>query len=212
MVTCDLKYLTDAIVKLDVKNIGNLVHEAIAAGTRPLEILKALNMGMEEVGQRFQKNEYYLADLIMAGETMNEALKVLAPYLKVEKGKIKGKVVLGTIEGDLHDIGKNIVKTMLSSAGFEIYDLGIDVPPKKFAEKAKEVGASVIGVSALLSTSVPTTAKVVEELTKSGIRTKVKVIIGGGAVRKWNIEKFGVDDAVNDVVEGVKIIRSWMED
>lgn len=118
---------------------------------------------------------------------------------------------MGTIVGDLHDIGKNVVKMLIVSAGFEVCDLGIDVTPQEFVEAAKKVGADVIGISALLSVTVPKTAEVVRLLKESGLKEKVRVIVGGAAVRKEHEEMFGVDAAVNDAVEGVKIIKSWEE-
>jgi methylmalonyl-CoA mutase cobalamin-binding domain/chain len=176
----------------------------------PKDIFDALGKGMNEVGRKYEKSEFFLSDLIMAGETMKKALNVLMHYMKVNEGD-KGKIILGIIEGDLHDIGKNIVNSILTSSGFIVYDLGIDVPPKRFVEKTKETGTDIIGISALLSTSIPTTAKVIEELQKEGLRDKVKVIIGGAAVREWNIEKYGIDAAVNDVIKGINIIQSWVK-
>ncbi|MEM1989019.1 MAG: cobalamin-dependent protein, partial [Candidatus Bathyarchaeia archaeon] len=133
------------------------------------------------------------------------------PHLKSE-GRGKGKIVLGTIIGDLHDIGKEIIKTLLISSGFEVYDLGVDVPPEKFVEAAKETGAKIIGISALLSTSIVNTAKVVEKLREEGLRDKVKVIVGGAAARQWMIEKYGLDAAINDAIKGLEIIRRWAEE
>ena len=204
-----LKEITTAIVDFKVDEIRSVVQDALDSGLDPMSILNACRNGMNIVGDKFEDGEYFFADLIMGGETMKEALKVLKPHLVAEKKAI-GKVVMGTIEGDLHDIGKDIVSTLIVSAGIDVYDLGIDVPPTKFAEKAKEVNADVIGISSLLSTSVPTCKKVVEELKKRGLRDKVKVIIGGGAVRKKYIKELGVDAAVNDAVEGVRIIQSWV--
>jgi 5-methyltetrahydrofolate--homocysteine methyltransferase len=147
----------------------------------------------------------------MSGEIMKRALEILKPYLRTEGGS-KGKIILGTIIGDLHDIGKEIIKTLLISAGFEVYDLGVDVPPEKFVEKAREVGARIIGISALLSTSIVNSAEVVKKLREEGIRDKVKVIVGGAAARPWMIEEYGVDAVVNDAVKGLEMIRGWAEE
>ena len=121
------------------------------------------------------------------------------------------RVVLGTIIGDLHDIGKEIIKSLLISDGFKVYDLGVDVPPKKFVDKAIETNSSIIGISALLSTSIANTADVVEALKEAGIREEFKIIIGGAAARSWMIEKYGVDAAVYDGIKGLKTIRKWVE-
>jgi methylmalonyl-CoA mutase cobalamin-binding domain/chain len=204
-----LEKIFQAIVDLDIENIAEIVKISLKKGSDPYQVLDYLRRGMDEVGRRFELGEYFLADLVMAGETMKMAMEVLTPYLRGQDEKVCGKVVLGTIQGDLHDIGKDIVKALLSSAGFEVYDLGIDVPPEKFVDKAKEVGARVIAISSLLSTTVPVVGDVVKELKKANLRDKIKVIIGGAAVRPYHVEKYGVDAAVNDAVKGVEIIKSW---
>lgn len=204
-----LQAIKKATVDMDAANIGRLVKESLEAGDKPMKILDALKEGMDEVGNRYEANEYFLADLIMAGETMRTAMEVLKPHLSAGAATKRGKVVLGTIEGDLHDIGKEIVRSLLLSAGIEVYDLGIDVPPKRFVEKAMEVKADVIGISALLSLTQPQSARVVEELKKEGIREKVKVITGGAAARPYHVQKYGVDASVNSAVEGLRIIQKW---
>lgn len=203
--------LRQALIELEAVKSEELTKEALSSGLEPMKILDALRSGMEEVGRRFESREYFVSELVMAGELMKRTLNLLKPYLKaeVEGG---GKIVLGTIVGDLHDIGKEIVKSLLISAGFEVYDLGIDVPPEKFVEKAEETGARIIGISALLSTSIANTADVVKALKDAGIRDKVKVIVGGAAARPWMVEKYGVDAAVYDAVKGVRIIEKWAEE
>jgi len=205
----NLEDLTKATFRLEIEKVNILVEDFLQKGEEPMKILDALNKGIEKVGELFERGEYFLSELIMAGEIMNDALKLLTPHLQKEKGQHKGRIVLGTIEGDLHDIGKNIMKVLLISSGFEVVDLGVDVPPKKFAEKALTSNADVIGISALLSTTVPTTAKVVEELKRQGAREKIKVIIGGAAVRDYHTKEYGVDAAVNNAVIGVNIIKNW---
>jgi len=208
-----LAELKRAIVELNISGVSDIVEKALSAGFDSKEILEALRSGMEDAGHKFAVGEYFLSDLIMAGETMKEALKVLHPCLRIDaQNSVQGKVVLGTILGDLHDIGKEIVKTLLISAGFEVHDLGIDVPPEKFVEEARKVGAYVIGVSALLSTTVPTTAKIVQCLKEEKAHDEIKTIIGGAACRLWMVEKYGVHAAVNDAVEGIDIIKSWMRE
>lgn len=201
----------DAIVNLELNKIQDTVREALDSGLSPVEILRELQEGMQEVGSRFQQCQYFFSELIMAGETMKEALKNLKPLLESSRTKAVGKIVIGTIQGDLHDIGKDIVSTLLFSAGFEVHDLGIDVPPAKFAEKAKETDANIVGVSALLSVTVPTVSEVAEALSQKGLRSKVKIIAGGAAMRPEYATKLGIDAAVNDAVEGVKIIKDWIE-
>jgi methylmalonyl-CoA mutase cobalamin-binding domain/chain len=206
-----LEKLGVSLVNLDEQNVNETCKKCLGQGVKPTEILEALKDGMDKIGEKFERGEYFLSELVMAGEIMKEAMATLNPYLKVETARAKGKIVLGTIVGDLHDIGKNIAKTFLLSAGFEVYDLGIDVPPLEFVKKAKEVGADVIGISALLSITVPVSAEVVKLLEREGLRKKVKVIVGGAATRKEHEKMFSVDATVNDAIEGIKIIKSWME-
>jgi 5-methyltetrahydrofolate--homocysteine methyltransferase len=206
----NVEAIRQAVIELEEAKIGESVRKALDANIKPLEIIEALRSGLEVVGERYAKGDYFLSELIVSGEIMKRALKILEPHLASAKIEKRGKIVLGSALGDMHDIGKNIVKTLLISSGFEVYDLGIDVPPKKFAKKVEETGASIVGISALLSTTVPIAAEVVKELEKAGLREKVKVIMGGAAVRKSMIEAFGVDAAVNDVIEGINTIKSWV--
>jgi methylmalonyl-CoA mutase cobalamin-binding domain/chain len=207
----NLDEITQSLIRLDAKRVCNLVQEAISHNVSALAILDALDKGLEKIGEKYENAEYFLSELIMGGEIMKEVMQILTPHLGMERSVVKEPVVIGTIEGDLHDIGKNIVVTLLQAAGLKVYDLGIDVSPKKFVEVAKKVRAKIIGVSALLSTSVPRVENIVEELEREGLRKKVKVIIGGAAARREHIKKFGVDAAVNDAVEGVNIIKKWIE-
>jgi len=201
----------DALVSLAVDKMQDCVRAALDAGESPAEILKDLEAGMDEVGLKFQRCEYFFSELIMAGETMKEALKVLKPLLELNEVKAQGTVVIGTIQGDLHDIGKDIVSTLLFSSGFEVHDLGIDVPPEKFMQRAKETRANIVGVSALLSVTVPTVAKVAEALKNGGFRDKVKIIAGGAAMRPEYAAQLGIDAAVNDAIQGVEIIKAWVK-
>jgi len=203
--------LRDALVEMDMEGVNDLVRKILSLGFDPMKIVESLRSGMDEVGRRFESGEYFISELVMSGEIMKRALEILKPYLRTEGGS-KGKIILGTIIGDLHDIGKEIIKTLLISAGFEVYDLGVDVPPEKFVEKAREVGARIIGISALLSTSIVNSAEVVKKLREEGIRDKVKVIVGGAAARSWMIEEYGVDAVVNDAVKGLEIIKRWAEE
>jgi 5-methyltetrahydrofolate--homocysteine methyltransferase len=203
--------IRDAIVNLDIDNIGRLCEEAIRAGVPAYEVvMEGMARGMEVVGEKYERNEYFLAELIMAGETMKEGMKVLEPYLKAGELKRVGKVVIGTVRGDLHDIGKNIVATLLSAAGFDVIDLGVDVPPEKFVEAVKENSPDIVGMSALLTTTMVEMEDIIKELKKAGLRDKVKVIIGGAPITREYAEKIGADAAARDAVEGVNICKSWM--
>ncbi|MEM1515831.1 MAG: B12-binding domain-containing protein [Candidatus Bathyarchaeia archaeon] len=141
-----LDALKDALINMDAAKAIDLVNEALTLKLSPMEVIKALRSGMDEVGRRFESGEYFISELVMSGEIMKRALEILKPHLKSEGG-YRSKIVLGTIIGDLHDIGKEIIKTLLISSGFEVYDLGVDVSPEKFVEAAKETGAKIIGIS-----------------------------------------------------------------
>lgn len=207
-----LSKIRDAIVNLDIDNIQRLCEEALKAGIPAYEIvMNGMSKGMEIVGEKYERNEYFLAELIMAGEVMKEGMKVLEPHLKGGEVKKIGKVVIGTVRGDLHDIGKNIVATLLSAAGFEVIDLGVDVPPEKFVEAVKEYKPDIVGMSALLTTTMIEMENVIKALKEAGLRDKVKIIIGGAPVTKEFAERIGADAAARDAVEGVNICKSWME-
>lgn len=202
--------LTQAIVDMMFNEIEDLVQRALDSGRPPMEILEELRVGLEIVGEKFERKEYFLSDLYMAAETMRRALEVLKPHLKGKKGKFRGKIVIGSIIGDIHDFGKNIVISLLLSQGFEVYDLGIDVEPARFVTEALRVGADVIGVSALLSATQPRVKELIDELEARGVRDRFKVILGGAGVQEDAVERWGVDAAVNDGVKGVEIIKSWL--
>jgi 5-methyltetrahydrofolate--homocysteine methyltransferase len=205
--------LKQAIVDLNYSTISDMVTEALNSGMDPTTVLDSLNSGLDRVGTLYHEKEYFLSELFMAGETMRVALDVLIPALSTDiQFKNAGKIVLGSIEGDVHDFGKNIAKNFLTASGFTVYDLGVDVPPIKFVDEAVSVDADVIGISAILSTTQPTSTEVIEELKTRGLRDKIKVILGGTGVTKRAINEYGVDAAVNDATEGVNIIKRWLKE
>ncbi|MEM1550803.1 MAG: cobalamin-dependent protein [Candidatus Bathyarchaeia archaeon] len=146
----------------------------------------------------------------MAGEVVKEGMKVLEPYLKVGEVKMIGKVVIGTVKGDLHDIGKNIVVTLLRASGLEVIDLGVDVPPERFVEAVKEHKPDVVAMSALLTTTMDEMENVIKALKEAGLRDKVKVIIGGAPITDEFAKKIGADAAAKDAIEGVNICKAWL--
>ncbi|MEM2507706.1 MAG: corrinoid protein [Candidatus Bathyarchaeia archaeon] len=203
--------IRDAVVNLDIGNIQRLCIEAIETGLSAYDILmEGMSKGMEIVGEKYERSEYFLAELIMAGEVMKEGMKVLEPYLKGSKVKKIGKVVIGTVRGDLHDIGKNIVATLLDAAGFDVIDLGVDVSPEKFVEAVREYKPDIVGMSALLTTTMIEMENVIKALKEAGLRDRVKIIIGGAPITKEFAEKIGADAAAGDAVEGVNICKSWV--
>jgi methylmalonyl-CoA mutase cobalamin-binding domain/chain len=202
-----------AIIDLQHQEIGDLVKTALHAGMLPVTILDSLKSGLDVVGNLYQNGEYFLSELYMAAETMAIAMEVLMPALSSGSAtESAGIVVLGSIMGDIHDFGKNIVKIFLTATGFTVHDLGVDVPPEKFIEKAVVVDADIIGISAILSTTQPTSAEVIKLLEERGLRKKYKVILGGTGVDNRAINEYGVDAAVNDVTAGEQILKQWMEE
>jgi len=205
--------LKQAIIDLKYQEIAGMVKAALDAGMPPMKIFDSLKSGLDIVGELYHKREYFLSELYMAGETMQAAMNVLMPALSKEaQAGDEGVVVIGSIQGDIHDFGKAIAKTFLTASGFAVHDLGVDVPPAKFLDEALKVNADIIGISALLSSTQPISADVVSILKERGLRDKFKIILGGTAVTEWALKEFGVDAAVNDATEGVRIMKRWMEE
>jgi len=206
-----LARLRDCVVNLDIDGVKRAAKEAIDAGVTPYEaIMEGMAKGMEVVGQKYEAGEYFLAELIMAGETMKEGLSVLQPYMKAGDMKHIGKVVIGTVEGDLHDIGKNVVITLLTASGFEVIDLGVDVPAEKFVEAVKQYKPDIVAMSALLTTTMVNMAKVIKALEQAGLRDKVKIIVGGAPLTEEYAKQIGADAYGRDAVEGVNICKKWV--
>ncbi len=195
----------------DSKKIENLVRNALSKGIPVTDIMeKGLRVGLEEVGKKYEKGEYFLSELLFAASIMDDAVKVLKPELKKNAPKNIGSIVLGTIQGDIHDIGKNVFKLLAMSAGFEVFDLDVDVTADIFIEKIKETNAPILGISALLTTVLPEIKKVIKIIKEAGIRNNVKIILGGNAVTKEFAEEVDADIAALNAVEGVNICKKWM--
>ncbi len=207
-----LTRLRDAIVNLDIEAVQKAAKDAIEAGIPAYKaVIDGMAKGMEIVGQKYEDGEYFLAELIMAGETMKEGMAILEPHLKAGEIETAGKVVIGTVRGDLHDIGKNVVVTLLKAANFEVIDLGVDVSPEQFVEAVKKHNPDIVAMSALLTTTMIEMENVIESLKKSGLRDKVKIIIGGAPITPEYAEKIGADAAARDAVEGVRICSRWLK-
>ncbi|MFX0056923.1 MAG: cobalamin-dependent protein [Candidatus Hodarchaeota archaeon] len=205
----DFEKLTELIIELEVDDIADAVKEALEVDQKePFDVLNALTKGMDEVGKRYEEKEYYLTELVLAGETMKEAFKILQPALAaVDKSQEKVKIILATVKGDNHDIGKNILGSLLLSSGFELHDLGMDVDEKTIVEKVKETGADIIALSSLLTMTVEQIKVVHEALKEAGLREEVKLIVGGAPLNMELAKRLGADDFAEDAVEGVKHIK-----
>ena len=208
----DYEKLTELVIELEVDDVADAVKEALDEGKKAFDVLNALTKGMDEVGRRYEEKEYYLTELVLAGETMKEAFKILQPALEAEdRAEEKVKVILATVKGDNHDIGKNILASLLLSSGFEIHDLGMDVDANIIVEKVKETDADIVALSSLLTMTVEEIKKVHESLKKAGVRDSVKLIVGGAPLNEDLAKKLGADDYAEDAVEGVKSIQALAE-
>ena len=207
-----LDKITNAIVELEVDDVKQLVQDALDAGIPASDVLKAATAGMDEVGRRYEQKEYYLTELVLAGEVMKDAFDVLVPAL-VASGEesSRGKIVMATVKGDQHDIGKNILKSLLLAKGFEIFDLGMDVDADKIVEKVKETGATVVAISSLLTMTVEQIKVVHEALVEAGVRENVKLIVGGAPLNMNLATKLGADSYADDATSGVKEIERLFE-
>ena len=204
-----LDTLKKAIIAADVEGVQNASKEAVNMGISPaLAINQAMVQGMIIVGQKFQAGEYFLLDLIAAGEAMQEGLKILEPRLQESAAKI-GKIILGTVEGDLHSIGKDVVKMLLKASGFDVMDLGEDVPTAKFVEATHEHKPMVLGMSSLITPTMPEMGKVIQELEKAGLRRQLRVIVGGAPLSREYAERIGADAYAPDAVAGVNMCKAW---
>jgi len=205
--------MAQSIIEGDSDAAVALASESIRLGIDPLDaITKGFVVGVNTVGQAFGRGEAFLPELVMAGEAMKAAVLTLDPELKRRgtKRKMLGKIVIATVEGDIHEIGKSLVATMLGASGFEVYDLGVDTPGEKIIGKALEVNADIIAMSALLTTTMVKQREVIEELEKEGLRTKVKVIVGGAPVTRDWVATIGADGFSEDAIGAVMLAKQLL--
>jgi len=203
--------MAQSIINGEEETAAELAQKALDAGIDPLDaIANGYVAGVNEVGDSFACGNAFLPELVMAGEAMKAAIAVLEPSMKAAgtERKILGKVVLGTVEGDIHEIGKSLVGTMLTSSGFEVYDLGVDVSSAEFLAKAEEVGADIIGLSALLTTTMVKQKEVIDEITRRGL--KVKVMVGGAPVTREWVHKIEADGYSEDAIGAVNVAKELM--
>jgi methanogenic corrinoid protein MtbC1 len=178
---------------------------ALAEGAEPLALIEELRAGMSEVGRRFEEKEYYLSELIMSAEIFKEAIALIEPHMGGAAEASKGTVVIGTVKGDIHDIGKNIVASLLRCEGFDVHDLGVDVAPDAFVSKLRETGAPVLALSGLLTIAFDTMKETVNAVVSADLRDKVRIIIGGGPVNEAVVEFTGADAYGKDAPEAVRL-------
>jgi len=207
----DLSKMRENLIYGKVNDVRDMVKKAIDEGQDVEKILnEGLISGMDIVGEKFKKNEFYIPEMLMAARAMKEGMKVLKPVLIQKDVKALETVALGVVKGDLHDIGKNLVVMMLEGAGFKIIDLGVDVFPEKFVKTVKEKKVQVVGLSALLTTTMPFMKEVIKSLEEEGLRNKVKVIIGGAPVNQDYADEIGADGYAVDAASAVDKVRELL--
>ena len=205
------KDLVSILADLKEKEVLKLVEDRLNTGEDPLKILDDARCAMEIVGKRFADNQYFIPDLVYSGEILKEINELVKPKLtKKANTKRLGKIVFGTVSGDIHDIGKNIVSFMLDINGFEVYDLGVDVPVEKFVQKIKESGASIVGLSGFLTLAFDAMKETIEAIKAAGLRDKVKIMIGGGQINDEIRKYTGADDYGEDAMKAVALAKQYV--
>ncbi len=203
--------LSAALSVLDKKNVLQVVRADLDAGRNPLDLIEEAREGLQKVGEEFEKGNLFLMELMRAAQIFKEAATFITPKIKEKcQGEgVKGKVLIGTVSGDVHDLGKGIVVSLLECEGFEVVDLGVDVPEKVFVDKIKEHNPQVVGMSGLLTTSIPIMGKTVKAIADAGLRRNVKIIVGGGIVGEVDPSQIGADFTTSNANEGVRMIAGW---
>lgn len=201
--------IKNSLVNFDVDSLKRAVLGAVQMGASPQDVINVMAEGMSVVGKKFEAGEYFVPELIMAGETVKEGVDVLRPYMKGEAGGELGTAIVATVKGDLHDIGKNIFVTLMMTAGFKVIDLGVDVSAERIVEAVKENHASVLGLSALLTTNLEQFPVIIKQLVSAGLRDRVRVIVGGATITEEFARDSGVDGYAKTALAGVEICRGW---
>jgi methanogenic corrinoid protein MtbC1 len=205
------KDLVKALADLEEQEVIKIVEDRVKANEDPLKILEDARKGMEIVGNRFANSEYFIPDLVYSGEILKSVTELVKPKMTgVAESKKLGKIVFGTVAGDIHDIGKDIVVFMLDVNGFEVHDLGVDVSAQKFVDKIKETGAPIVGLSGFLTLAFDSMKRTVEAIQAAGLRDKVKVMIGGGQMTEEVSKYTGADAYGKDAMAGVALAKKWI--
>ncbi|MEW5909512.1 MAG: corrinoid protein [Thermodesulfobacteriota bacterium] len=207
----DFKDIENALLSPDPSHVSELVKTALSQGKEPREILeKGLIAGMDKVGEKMENEEMFIPEVLMAAKAMTAAVALLKPFLGKEKGSARGRVVIGTVRGDIHDIGKNLVAMMLSGLGFEVFDLGSDISPEAFVNAVKEKDADFLAMSALLTTTMPMMKETIKAVEKAGLRHRVKILVGGAPVTQPFCSEIGADGYEPDAGSAAKRAKSMI--
>jgi 5-methyltetrahydrofolate--homocysteine methyltransferase len=204
----DLQPLHDAVIAGDAATTRSITESALKEGVDPVLLVdQYLVPAMDEVGRRFECNEYFVPELLLSARAMKAALEIIRPLLVARGTEPVGRVVIGTVKGDLHDIGKNLVAAMLEGGGFEVIDLGVNVSPEKFIQTVREKNAQIIAMSALLTTTMPAMKTTIDALKQAGVREKVKVLIGGAPITQKYADEIGADGFSDNAVGAVALAK-----
>ena len=204
----DLKELYDAVIDGDAGKSGKVTEEALAGGMQPMEVVTGyLTPAMDEIGRRFEQNECFVPELLLSARAMKVSMELIQPRLTASGVKLLGCVVVATVKGDLHDIGKNLVAAMMEGGGFEVIDLGVNVAPEKIVEAVKDKGADIVALSALLTTTMPSMKTTIDALEAGGVRGEVKVLVGGAPVTQRFADEIGADGYSGSAVGAVALAR-----
>ena len=203
--------LVSALVELKEEECLSIVQQRLDVGQDPAGILEDARRGMELVGQHYERNEYFIPELIFSGELMRQIGEMVRPrFIEVAEDKHLGKVLLGTVAGDIHDLGLNIVGLMLDISGFEVHNLGVDAPPDRFVETIQETGTTIVGMSGLLTLAYDSMKQTVEAIHDAGLRENVKIMVGGSQVNDQIAVYTGADAYGKDAIEAVRLSKAWM--
>ena len=202
--------IVDAFLYLDESAVRRLVKSMLEAGVNPVEIMEDCRKGMLAIGERFERGEFFLSEMIMAAEIFKQVTEQIRPYFGGSGLEARGRVVIGTVEGDIHDIGKNIFTALLEVEGFDVVDLGVDVPPARFVEAIRNHDPDIVGMSCLLSTSIEAMKNTVDAITEAGLRGKARIIIGGGRLERHAAEYIKPDAYTDNAAQGVKMCLELM--
>jgi len=204
--------ITEALIACDEDKVLALVKDGLNRGLPAKDILaRGLIAGMDVVGDRMEKEEMFIPEVLMAAKVMSAAVEILKPLLTEGEAGARGRVVIGTVKGDLHDIGKNLVAMMLESAGLEVHNVGVDISPDKFVEEIKSSNASILALSALLTTTMPMMRETVAAVAKAGLRDQVKILVGGAPVTQAFAEEIGADGYAPDAGSATKLAKALMQ-
>jgi 5-methyltetrahydrofolate--homocysteine methyltransferase len=208
----DFKTIENALIEFDESKVLKLVQNALDQGVAAKEILnQGLIAGMDVVGEKMESEEMFIPEVLMAAKTMSSAVDILKPLLADGDITAMGKIVIGTVKGDLHDIGKNLVAMMLESAGFEVYNLGVDISPDKFVEEINEKKANLVCLSALLTTTMPMMKQTIDAVAESGLRDRVKIMVGGAPVTENYAKTIGADGYAPDAGSATKLAKTLLQ-